>query len=71
MSNVVEVGKFSSKFNIKSTSIVWKESHKLATNEFTINWYMLASLKRCTKTIWCSISHKKEKIILNQEKLLV
>jgi hypothetical protein len=49
MSNVVEVGKSSLKFNIKATSIICKESHKLATNEFTINWYMLASLKRCTK----------------------
>ncbi len=49
MSNVVEVGKSSLKFNIKSNSIICKESHKLATNEFTINWYMLASLKRCTK----------------------
>jgi hypothetical protein len=49
MSNVVEVGKSSLKFNIKSTSIICKENHKLATNEFTINWYTLASLKRCTK----------------------
>lgn len=49
MSNVVEVGKSSLKFNIRSTSIICKESHKLATDEFAINWYMLASLKICTK----------------------
>jgi hypothetical protein len=42
MSNVVEVGKSSSNFNIKSTSIICKESHKLATNEFSIDWYMLS-----------------------------